>query len=263
LSGCKYCQQFPKICEQSGCFIDPESCTTNFESCTKTGKINGSCNNKVDQCWCPSTPSPSGTPSSSPSSSPSPSPTPSTSCGCRDDLTVDCYSNCPDCNALCLYFPPGSCSCTGGVPLGICPGQNITCCCASFSTPPPPTLTPSGSPSPSPSCCGVNCCKDPNLANVIASLNINSQGCAQCTFNPPEDVADDCDPKKCAKTKCYSGFCKSLGSSIKTVGVVIVRGGGVRCSVSNSCTAATSQTVGGVCNGTYPPVPGDSEPIGC
>jgi hypothetical protein len=79
------------------------------------------------------------------------------------------------------------------------------------------------------------------------------------------DVADECNPAECPKTKCYSARCTNQGSRRANVGVVIRKvGGGIKCSVTpNTCTAATSPTVGGICNDTYPPAPGANVPLSC
>jgi hypothetical protein len=169
-------------------------------------------------------------------------------------------SNCEDCQVYCRGQI--NCSCNPK-PHPLCPGQGINCCCASWTTP-----SPSSSPSASPSisCCGVrNCCKDYNvLNNAVNFNNTKSGGCAGCSMGTGTDVPDDCNPAKCPKTKCYTARCTSQGSHRATIGQIVKIGGGTKCSVSyNACTAATSPTVGGVCDGTYPLVPGADVPLSC
>jgi len=252
LTGCKTCKQISSVCGNSGCYIDQKSCPGN---CTETAKFNQTCN-FFESCYCPSTPS--STPSSSPSPSGTPSPSPS--CDCRNQPNADCYSNCTDCETFCQKYPSGTCSCTGGKPLGICPGSGITCCCAGFSTP-SPSASPSGSPSPTPSCCGVkNCCEDYNLLNTLVNNVVTgSGGCANCNISA-QDISDECDPKKCAKKRCYTANCTNLGQRRANVGVIVAGA----CRVQyNACTAAQSPIQTGPCQGFYPSAGGFSGPVSC
>jgi hypothetical protein len=250
LTGCKECKKGKSICKDSGCFIDPLDCPSNT-TCQLTDKVHPDCPGNPEQCYCPTTPS------STPSPSGTPSPSPSPSCNCTDSGTY-CLNNADDCSVYCRGQI--GCSCNPR-PHSKCPGQGITCYCAEWSTP-----SPSPSASPSISCCGVaNCCKDAsNLINEMARINTASGGCAQCGGGSYQAVADECNPKNCAKTQCFSGAsCKNLGATYKTIGVVIKYQGGTRCSTSQGCTASSSPIVGGVCNGTFAPANGTSAPLTC
>jgi hypothetical protein len=98
----------------------------------------------------------------------------------------------------------------------------------------------------------------------VNRYNTSSGGCAECSQGSYQDKADECDPKNCSKKKCYSGAnCKNLGATLRTIGKEIFISGGKRCSKSQGCTAATSPTVGGPCNGTFPPANGQSVQLTC
>jgi hypothetical protein len=74
-------------------------------------------------------------------------------------------------------------------------------------------------------------------------------------------LPDECDPKKCAKTTCYSANCTGLGSRRANVGVIVAG----RCRVQyDTCTAAQNLIATGPCQGLgFPPQAGNSGEVTC